>query len=268
MRRGVPIIPGATGLRRGVDDAKHMPRDRLPGHDEGVRRAAGGIDDGRARPRGDGEGLRGVRAPRLQVFCDGRSTLEKLIVGPARGDPAGSRTSTGVVPPQRARVLHPATAPEGHRGTPSTPYPEIGARAWARPPSARPRPWATATRAPSSSSSTGATVLTSSKMNTRLQVEHPITELTTGTTSVVEQLRSPAGEPLSVRAGRRRPARARHRVPHLRGDPVRFLPSPGRITKLSMPAGDGVRVDTGRGRGRDRHAFLRPAAGELCRVGA
>ncbi|NLD67471.1 MAG: acetyl-CoA carboxylase biotin carboxylase subunit [Limnobacter sp.] len=82
------------------------------------------------------------------------------------------------------------------------------------------------------------------EMNTRVQVEHPVTELITGIDIVQEQIRIAAGEKL----------RLRQRDITLHGhaiecrinaeDPYRFTPSPGRITSWHPPGGPGIRVDS------------------------
>ena len=82
------------------------------------------------------------------------------------------------------------------------------------------------------------------EMNTRVQVEHPVTELITGIDIIQEQIRVAAGEPL----------RYKQKELEFRGhaiecrinaeDPYTSLPSPGRITQYHAPGGPGIRVDS------------------------
>ena len=83
------------------------------------------------------------------------------------------------------------------------------------------------------------------EMNTRIQVEHPVTELVSGVDLIKEQIRIAAGEKLSVS----------QRDIHMNGHAIEcrinaewpekdFMPSPGRIDSLHLPGGNGIRVDT------------------------
>lgn len=103
------------------------------------------------------------------------------------------------------------------------------------------------------------------EMNTRLQVEHPVTELVTGIDLVKEQINVALGKPLSFTQS----------DIHLRGTAIEcriyaedadknFMPSPGKITSLSTPSGPGVREDSGVYSGYEVPIYYDPLLSKLC----
>lgn len=104
------------------------------------------------------------------------------------------------------------------------------------------------------------------EVNTRLQVEHPATEMIAGVDIVERQLRIAAGEALDVR------------IPPVRGhaiqcrlyaeDPWTFIPSPGRLTEFRLPSMSNLRVDTGFREGDEATPFFDPLLAKIIAWGA
>jgi len=107
------------------------------------------------------------------------------------------------------------------------------------------------------------------EMNTRVQVEHPVTELVTGIDIVKTGIRIAAGEPIGFRQD---DVGIRGWAIELRiyaEDPDKsFLPSPGKITGYRAPEGPGVRVDSGVAAGSEVSVYYDPLLAKLCCWGA
>jgi acetyl-CoA carboxylase biotin carboxylase subunit len=105
------------------------------------------------------------------------------------------------------------------------------------------------------------------EMNTRLQVEHPVTELVTGIDLVEQQFLIAAGQPPSFDPAA---VTAQGHALELRiyaEDPIRFLPGPGTITHWQEPEGEGIRVDAGYQAGNTVTRFYDPLLAKLCVYG-
>ena len=106
------------------------------------------------------------------------------------------------------------------------------------------------------------------EINARLQVEHPITELTTGLDLIGWQLRIAAGEALTVKQGevQRNGAAIEFRI--YAEDPSTFFPSPGVIKVLREPIGTGIRLDCGYQEGNEITPYYDPMIAKLVVRGA
>ena len=106
------------------------------------------------------------------------------------------------------------------------------------------------------------------EMNTRLQAEHPVTEEVTGLDLVQAQLRVAAGEPLpwTQEQIRQRGASIECRV--YAEDPARsFMPSPGKVTRLGLPTGPGIRLECGVAEGVEVTVHYDPLLAKLIATG-
>jgi acetyl-CoA carboxylase biotin carboxylase subunit len=103
------------------------------------------------------------------------------------------------------------------------------------------------------------------EMNTRLQVEHPVTELVTGIDIVAEQIRIAAGEPLSFTQEdvRFRGHAIEARV-YAEDADAGFIPAIGRLALVRFPSGEGIRVDSGVLEGGEISAAFDPMIAKVC----
>jgi acetyl-CoA carboxylase, biotin carboxylase subunit len=106
------------------------------------------------------------------------------------------------------------------------------------------------------------------EMNTRLQVEHPVTEMVTGIDLVEQQLLIADGSDVNFAVESVVPMGHALELRVYAEDPVRFLPSPGAITRWEEPSGDGVRVDAGYAVGNIVTQYYDPLLAKLIVHGA
>lgn len=102
------------------------------------------------------------------------------------------------------------------------------------------------------------------EMNTRLQVEHPVTEMITGVDLVKEQIRIASGEPISFSQSDLKISGHAIEVRVYAEDPSNnFLPDTGKLTEYIIPRGEGIRVDDGFERGMEIPVYYDPMIAKL-----
>jgi acetyl-CoA carboxylase biotin carboxylase subunit len=243
---GVPIIPGTPGPVDDPDAALAFAREM--GFPVIIKAAAGGGGKGMRVARDEDEFARSLQMAKseaLSAFGNGQVYVEKYLARPRHiefqilGDTQGTVIHLGErdcsVQRRHQKLIEEAPSP-------------------AMTPKLRERMGAAAVAGAKAINYVGAGTIEMlldedgsyyfMEMNTRIQVEHPVTEMLTGIDLVKEQIRVAAGYPMRLKT-----------LPELRGhvievrvnaeDPTRnFQPSPGKIIAFHPPGGPGVRLDT------------------------
>jgi acetyl-CoA carboxylase biotin carboxylase subunit len=254
MAADVPIVPGTTEPLRDADEAKQTA-ERF-GYPVLLKAAAGGGGKGMrvvTSPDEMAAALDAARREARNAFGDDAVYVEKYIVGPRHveiqvlGDRHGTMLHLGErecsVQRRHQKMIEEA--------------PSVAVT-----PELRQRMGETAVRAAKAAGYVNAGTCEFLldrdgqfyflEMNTRLQVEHPVTELVTGIDLVQWQLRVAAGEPLPFRQEEIVPRGWAIECRITSEDPTsNFLPSTGRISYLRLPGGPGVRWDGGIGIGSE-----------------
>ena len=245
---GVPVVPGLTEPARSFDEIDAFARSA--GFPVMIKASAGGGGKGMRLVERE-EDLRGafdrVRSEAESFFGDGSVYVEKFIASPRH-------IEVQVVGDQHGNLVHvgerECTLQRRHQKVvEECPSPVVDAEL-------RQRLGEMAVRAAAAVNyySTGTIECLMGagrdfyflEMNTRLQVEHPVTEMVWGVDLVKEQLRIARGEKLSVRQEDLEPSGHAIECRIYAEDPARnFAPAPGLIRHISLPQGPGIRNDQG-----------------------
>ena len=248
QRAGVPVVPGSDGAGDTAAQARALA-DRL-GYPVLIKAAAGGGGRGMRRAYGPEEVeplFEEARSEAVACFGSGEMYLEKLILDPRHievqilADKQGHVIQLGERECSIQRRNQKLLEESPSKALTPQLREQMGRAAVA---AARAAGYENAGTVEFVVDQEGNFYFI--EMNTRIQVEHPVTELVTGLDLVREQIRIAAGLPLSVTqeevAFRGHAIECRINAE----DPARdFQPSPGRVGFLHLPGGCGVRVDTG-----------------------
>jgi len=269
---GVPTVPGTDGTVAGIDEAKAAAA-RL-GYPVLVKAAGGGGGIGMMPAKDEAELERALRgasdrarsafgreAVYLERYFDGPRHVEVQILGDHHGRVIHLFERECSVQRRHQKVVEEAPSPlaaQGKQAMLDRMY-DAAVRA---------------ARAFGYSNAGTVEFLVQGdefffiEMNARLQVEHPVTELTTGVDLIGWQLKIAAGEPLTLDPAtvQRRGSAIELRI--YAEDPVKFLPAPGKITRWEAPTGEGVRLDAGYEAGQQVTPYYDPMLGKLISYGA
>jgi acetyl-CoA carboxylase biotin carboxylase subunit len=243
---GVPTVPGSPGPLESVDEA--LPWARKAGYPVILKASAGGGGRGMRVARDERElasAFDTARAEAEKAFGNAEVYMEKYLESPRHiefqvfGDSHGNLRHLGErecsIQRRHQKLIEEAPSPALDEGLSK----RMGAAAVA------------AARAVNYTNAGTIEFLLDPdgrfyfmEMNTRLQVEHPITEEVTALDLVKEQIAVAAGAPLSFADREMTPRGHAIEFRINAEDPVTFAPSPGRIASFHAPGGLGVRVDT------------------------
>ena len=244
---GVPIVPGVTDPVDTVDDARTIAEDI--GYPVAVKAAAGGGGKGfrvALTPADLEDAFEGARREAEKFFADTVVYLERYLPNPRHVEIQILADSTGTCIWLGERDC--SVQRRHQKLVEETPSPVVSEDLRRRMGEASVR----AARAVDYVSAGTLEYLVSGEdfffleMNTRIQVEHTVTEMVVGVDLIREQLRIAAGEPMSLTQDEVRPRGHAFECRINAEDATkRFLPSPALITAYREPTGPGVRVDSG-----------------------
>jgi acetyl-CoA carboxylase biotin carboxylase subunit len=263
---GVPVVPGSEGILSSEDEVLAVARDI--GFPLMLKAAAGGGGKGMRLVDAEGEllsALRAVRSEARSSFGDDRLYAERYVTKPRHieiqlladmhGNVVHLYDRECSIQRRHQKVIEEAPSPVLREDV-------------------RAAMGEVAVRAARAIDYTGAGTIEFlldaeqnfyfMEMNTRIQVEHPITEAITDVDLVKSQIAVAAGEPLPF--GQEQVRRRGHAIECriYAEDPYRgFLPSPGRINHLHLPGGRGIRVDSGVYRGGEVSPFYDPMIAKI-----